>query len=126
MLQLKFELLGHTFSVFEMVMLVCFGSSWPFAISKTYKAKSVKGKSILFLSLIFIGYIAGIIHKVLYAMDVVLALYILNGILVATEICLYFMYKDNDSVATVAPVVELKAVPQEEKQEDCGCGCGCK
>lgn len=124
MLDLKFQLLGHTFSVFEMVMLVCFGSSWPFAIRKTYKAKSVKGKSLLFLSLIFLGYIAGIVHKLVYSMDVVLALYVFNGILVGTEIALYLMYKNNDA-PVVTPVAELKRTEQAQ-EESCGCGCSCK
>ena len=39
-------------SFFEAGMLICFGASWPFAVAKTYKSKSVKGKSRLFLSLI--------------------------------------------------------------------------
>ena len=36
-------------SIFEAGMLICFGASWPFAVMKTYKTKSVKGKSRLFL-----------------------------------------------------------------------------
>ena len=83
-------------SVFEIGMLLCFGASWPFAVVKTYKAKSVKGKSIFFLSLIFIGYIFGILHKLFYNFDIVVWLYAFNGLLVLAEIFLWFMYKDND------------------------------
>ena len=54
------------FSIFEILMLVCFGASWPFALIKTYKTKVVKGTSRLFLSLIFIGYLCGILHKIFY------------------------------------------------------------
>lgn len=82
-------------SVFEIVMLVCFGSSWPFAVAKTYKTKNVKGKSILFLSLILIGYIFGILHKIFYNYDYVIYLYVLNGIMVLADIALYFRYKNN-------------------------------
>jgi hypothetical protein len=82
-------------SIFEIVMLVCFGASWPFAVSKTYKTKNVKGKSILFLSLILIGYIFGILHKIFYNYDHVIYLYVLNGIMVLADIVLYFRYKNN-------------------------------
>ena len=88
-----FESLRHM-SVFEALMLICFGASWPFAVMKTYKTKNVKGKSILFLSLIFIGYIFGIINKVIKGVDFVIYLYVLNGIFVLTDILLYFNYKN--------------------------------
>ena len=45
-------------SIFEIVMLVCFGAAWPFSIYKSYKAKSNEGKSVLFLFVIALGYIA--------------------------------------------------------------------
>lgn len=80
-------------SIFEAGMLVCFGISWPFAIRKTIKTKSVKGVSLLFLSLVFIGYILGIIHKYLYSNDYVVFLYIYNAALVLWQIILYFMYE---------------------------------
>lgn len=82
-------------SIFEIGMLVCFGSSWPFAVAKTYKTKNVKGKSILFLSLILIGYVFGILHKIFYNYDYVIYLYVLNGIMVLADIVLYFRYKNN-------------------------------
>ena len=41
-------------SVFEAGMMVCFGVSWPIAAYKTYRAKSVKGKSLTFSFLILI------------------------------------------------------------------------
>ncbi len=82
------------FSFFEIAMLFCFGASWPFAIAKTYKSKNVEGKSILFLSLVFLGYIMGCGHKIIYNYDFVVYLYVLNGLFVLTEIVLYFMYKN--------------------------------
>lgn len=83
-------------SLFEIAMLICFGASWPFAVAKTYKAKSVKGKSIFFLALIFLGYVFGVIHKLFYHYDLVIYLYALNGLFVFSEIVLYFLYKNND------------------------------
>lgn len=81
-------------SIYEGLMLVCFGASWPFAVAKTYKTKNVKGKSVLFLSLVILGYIFGIIHKIMYSFDFVIFLYIFNGLLVFLDLILYFKYKD--------------------------------
>ena len=82
-------------SIFEAIMLICFGFSWPFAILKTIRVKNPAGKSYLFMGLIIIGYIAGCIHKVLYHWDFVFWLYLLNTLLVATDfvLCLYYMQK---------------------------------
>ena len=49
--------------ILEIVMLVCFGISWPINAFKSFKAHSTKGTSLLFLYLIFVGYIAGILSK---------------------------------------------------------------
>lgn len=83
-------------SIYEILMLICFGASWPFAVHKTYKTKNVKGKSVLFLSLIFIGYICGIIHKCIYKPDAVIMLYVVNLILVGADLTLWFKYRNND------------------------------
>ena len=83
------------FSPYEILMLVCFGISWPVAVWKTYKSKSVKGKSILFLFLILLGYVFGTIHKVIYNLDYVLWLYVANGLLVIADMALWFRYKNN-------------------------------
>jgi hypothetical protein len=65
--------------IFETIMLVCFGCSWPFAIAKTIHTKTVKGKSIVIIFLIFVGYMAGIIFKLIGRLDGVILLYITNG-----------------------------------------------
>ena len=49
--------------VLEIVMILSFGASWPMNVIKSYKSRSAKGKSIMFLALIFFGYIAGIASK---------------------------------------------------------------
>ena len=33
----------------EVIMIVCFGASWPFNVIKSYKARTAKGKSPVFL-----------------------------------------------------------------------------
>lgn len=77
-------------SVFELIMLVCFGISWPFAALKSYRARSTKGKSLLFLIAIWTGYVSGILHKVLYSQDLVILVYIFNLTIVSIDLMLYF------------------------------------
>lgn len=76
-------------SIFETIMLLCFGSAWPFSIYKTYTSKRNDGKSVIFLYAVVIGYLCGIIHKVLYNFDIVIYLYALNGAMVMIDIFLY-------------------------------------
>jgi hypothetical protein len=80
-------------SMFEAGMIVCFGASWPVAILKTLKTRSVHGKSRMFLTLVLCGYGLGISHKILYNLDYVLLLYIFNFTMVLIEICLYVKYQ---------------------------------
>ena len=77
-------------SVFEIIMLLCFGAAWPFSVRKSYRSRSNRGKSLLFLCVIEIGYVAGILHKALYNPDPVIVLYILNLVMVFADIILYF------------------------------------
>ena len=49
--------------LFEIIMIVSFGASWPMNVIKSYRSRTAKGKSLAFLGLIFFGYIAGIISK---------------------------------------------------------------
>ena len=74
-------------------MLMCFGCSWPFAVVKTLRTKVVKGKSIIFLCLIFSGYLSGILYKLISNFDHVTWLYVINGSMVLTEIILYYKFK---------------------------------
>lgn len=90
-------------TICEIVMVVCFGASWPFNIRKAYKARSTKGTSLLFMSLIDLGYIGGILNKIFTLIDqgslnwlkwVAFGFYILNLILVTTGILIYFRNKN--------------------------------
>lgn len=77
-------------SFFEAGMLISFGLAWPLNIYKSIKTRSTKGKSLMFLMVIWCGYISGIIHKLLYSNDVVMYLYLLNLVMVSIDIGLYF------------------------------------
>jgi hypothetical protein len=76
-------------SVFEIAMLVCFGAAWPVSIYKSLKSRQVAGKSLPFLIIILIGYMAGVLHKILFHYDLVIFLYILNALMVTLDIILY-------------------------------------
>jgi hypothetical protein len=76
-------------SVFEITMLVCFGAAWPVSIYKSLKTRAVAGKSLPFLAIVFVGYMAGILHKLLFHYDPVIFLYGLNAVMVAFDMFLY-------------------------------------
>lgn len=80
-------------SIFEIIMLLCFGAAWPFSIHKSYHSKSIAGKSSIFLAIIMVGYIAGILNKIIYSYDGVIFLYILNLCMVAIDLGLYYRNK---------------------------------
>lgn len=76
-------------SIFEIIMLICFGAAWPVSIYKTYTSKSTAGKSVIFLIVIMIGYVAGIVHKFMYSQDWIIFLYMLNLTMVFTDTMLF-------------------------------------
>ena len=80
-------------SPFEITMLLCFGASWPFSVYKTWKNKTSAGKSLIFLWLVLIGYISGCVHKLVYQLDFVIALYAFNGLLVLIDLILSYRYR---------------------------------
>ena len=83
-------------------MLLCFGISWPVNVIKSIRMKSTKGKSLVFLLAIFVGYIFGITHKLLYSRDYVLYLYIFNIVMVGTDLFLYFVNKKREQKSGIA------------------------
>ncbi|MDO4742963.1 MAG: hypothetical protein Q4B04_02870 [bacterium] len=76
----------------EIFMICSFGVSWPLNVIKSYKAKTTKGKSLAFLILIFFGYICGITAKLISPTYkwYVLMFYILNAIMVAADLVVYY------------------------------------
>ena len=77
--------------ILETLMIISFGISWPTSIHKSYTARSTKGKSLLFLLFIFVGYLFGIAAKLLTNnLNLAFWFYILNSVMVFTDICLDF------------------------------------
>ncbi|MBR4087189.1 MAG: hypothetical protein IKK30_04960 [Clostridia bacterium] len=93
--------------ILEVIMLVCFGFSWPINAIKAYKARTAKGKSLWFLLLIITGYIAGITSKLINetymaSFDTkwyVLFFYILNMTMVCIDLGIYFRNRKLDKEA---------------------------
>lgn len=77
-------------SIFEIIMLVCFGAAWPLSIYKSYTSRSTEGKSVSFLIVILIGYVAGIFYKIFDQYDAVVYLYLLNCMMVLTDLLIYY------------------------------------
>lgn len=80
-------------SLFEALMLICFGAAWPVSIYKSYTSRTCAGKSVIFLYIVLLGYAAGLTHKILHSRDWVIALYALNGLMVVIDIALYYRNK---------------------------------
>lgn len=84
--------------ILEVIMIVSFGASWPLNVIKSYKVRTTKGKSLGFLCLILFGYVAGIASKILNEAYMasfsskwyVLFFYVLNFLMVGTDLCIYF------------------------------------
>lgn len=87
-------------SIFEITMLVCFGAAWPLSIYKSYTSQSTEGKSVSFLIVILIGYVAGIFYKIFDQYDAVVYLYLLNCLMVLTDLLIY--YRNCRIVATTS------------------------
>lgn len=85
--------------VFEAVMLVCFGFSWPLDIINTLRVKQSSGKSMVFMSLIVTGYVAGVAAKFIHSsisgrpLPAVTLLYGVNIVLVAADMFVTSHYR---------------------------------
>ncbi len=95
-------------SIFEIIMLICFGAAWPLSIYKSYTSQSIKGKSVSFLIVILIGYVAGMLNKIFNQYDAVVYLYLLNFIMVLTDLLIYYR---NSRIAATAPHSSVPNMP---------------
>ena len=86
--------------ILEIVMLICFGLSWPMSVVKNIKAKTAKTMSLPFTLLIIGGYIAGITEKILSnEINFVLIAYLLNLVIVSLNVVVYFINRRYDKIA---------------------------
>lgn len=96
--------------IMEMMMVVCFGISWPLNISKAWKSKSTKGISLPFYLLIWIGYVFALLGKFVsihlnapnaWYVTVpwyVMLFYIINILMVSLGITIYFKNKSGAKI----------------------------
>ena len=97
--------------IFEVLMIVCFGLSWPFNIVKSWNAKTAKGKSLLFEVCILVGYCFGIAGKFITGnVTYVLVAYVINVVMVSVDILLTLRNMALDKLA------ERKAAKEKEVQ----------
>ena len=97
------------YELLEITMILCFGASWPINVMKSYRVRTAKGKSLAFLCLIFLGYIAGIASKFTNEAYMasfadkwyVLFFYFLNMAMVGVDILLYFRNRRLDQKANI-------------------------
>lgn len=88
-------MLGPEF--FEMLMMISFGFAWPASIVKSFKSKTAKGKSLLFMVVIGSGYLFGIASKFAEnSITYVLVFYCINVCMVSLDIVLYCINKQRD------------------------------
>ena len=94
--------------ILEATMLVLFGISWPFNLLKSIRTKTTKGKSLLFLCLIDLGYLAGITSKFVSTTFVwatdwwVFMIYVINFSFVSADLIMYFVNKSREKNSVIA------------------------
>lgn len=87
--------------IFELIMVISFGLSWPVSIIKTLKSKTVAGKSPIFIALVSFGYICGIISKIISNnITYVFIFYCINLLMTLFDLLLnlYFRRKEHSEV----------------------------
>ena len=95
--------------VLEVSMLILFGISWPISLVKSIRSKSTKGKSLIFLILIDIGYICGMASKIVSTTFVwstdwwVFAIYVINFSFVTSDLIVYFINKKREKMLELTP-----------------------
>jgi len=86
--------------ILEALMVISFGISWPMSIIKSIRARSAKGKSLPFMLMIEFGYVCGIAGKLAgQNITYVFIFYVLNFLMVGTDILLYFRNRRLDRAA---------------------------
>ena len=90
------------FGLLEAAMLVCFAVSWPFNLTKAYRARTNIGTSIVFMLAILAGYLFGIANKIVNDdITYVLAFYVFDFLLVFTGVIIYIRNGRLDRVRIV-------------------------
>ena len=86
--------------IFEVIMLCCFGASWPFNIVKSLRSRTARGKSLLFEVCVIVGDLSGLAGKLLSGnLSYVVAFYLMDILMVATDLALTLRNRRLDAQA---------------------------
>ncbi len=84
-------------SILETLMIVSFGISWPINVTKAIRARTAKGKSIMFDYFILAGYFCGLASKIMtQTFNLAFWFYFPNIIMVTADIIVYYRNKRLD------------------------------
>ena len=84
--------------IFETLMILSFGASWPINVSKAIRSRTAKGKSIMFDYLILFGYFCGVIAKTMsHNYNLAYYFYFLNIVMVMIDVVVYYRNKRLDA-----------------------------
>ena len=85
--------------IFEALMLACFAAAWPFSIYRSYVSRTTQGKSVLFEYIAMLGYVCGIINKIVsHDINYVMVFYLIDLLLVIIDVALYFRNRHIEKV----------------------------
>ena len=92
--------------ILEFLMILSFGISWPLKVYRSYKSRTAKGNSVTFTIFIALGYVCGIISKIILISqgeivpyNLAFIMYWPNIIFVTADIILYFRNRRLDAIA---------------------------
>ena len=92
--------------ILEFLMILSFGISWPLKVYRSYMSRTAKGNSVTFTIFIALGYVCGIISKIILISqgkiepyNLAFIMYWPNIIFVTADIILYFRNRRLDAIA---------------------------
>ena len=84
--------------IFETIMILSFGVSWPINVTKSIRSRTAKGKSVMFNYLILFGYFCGVIAKTIaHNYNLAFYFYFPNIIMVMIDIAIYYRNRRLDA-----------------------------
>ncbi len=105
----------------EALTIFCFGLSWPISIRKSYISRTAKGKSLFFEVFLLIGYMFGIIRKIIqtaggssgFIFFLSFFFYVLNFVENSIDVALYF--RNTRSTSSRMPKRQRRSNPHNER-----------
>lgn len=86
--------------IFESMMILVFGLSWPINVIKSYKGRTAKGKTALFDYLVLFGYSCGVISKILsHNYNLAFYFYFPNICMIIADTVIFYRNKKLDALA---------------------------